>query len=276
VNDRGRSSVPTALEAAIVAAPDDPAPYLVYADWLEAHGDPRAALIRLQQATRSSRARAAASAHLAAHAGALLPPAPLGSQLVWRNGFVRSAGVAIDLEGKPLARQLARLLGHPSTRFLDELRLFVPGRLILGALDLPALTRAELRAGSMSPAAARAIATARWPKLASLEVGYGTRGARLADVAALLVRSDLPELRHLGLSSADLADRLPPLLAASPLLPRLQTLDLSTSTLTDAGARALASQRDAFHHLDVLDVRHNQLTAAGKRALRGLARRVRT
>src|SRR5437763_1336214 len=32
----------------IAAAPDDDAPRLVYADWLEEHGDPRGAFIRVQ------------------------------------------------------------------------------------------------------------------------------------------------------------------------------------------------------------------------------------
>src|SRR5262245_6194987 len=37
-----------AFLAAILESPDDDAPRLIYADWLEDHGDPRAALIRVQ------------------------------------------------------------------------------------------------------------------------------------------------------------------------------------------------------------------------------------
>ncbi|HEX7701448.1 MAG TPA: TIGR02996 domain-containing protein [Kofleriaceae bacterium] len=38
------------LESAILADPDDLATYLVYADWLQAHGYPRGELIVLVQA----------------------------------------------------------------------------------------------------------------------------------------------------------------------------------------------------------------------------------
>ena len=41
------------IEAAILAAPDDPNAYLVYADWLQSHGDPRGELITLQHAMRA-------------------------------------------------------------------------------------------------------------------------------------------------------------------------------------------------------------------------------
>src|SRR6186713_2496531 len=36
------------LEAQILARPDDPAPALVYADWLQLHEDPRGKLIAIQ------------------------------------------------------------------------------------------------------------------------------------------------------------------------------------------------------------------------------------
>lgn len=36
------------LLAAILETPDDDAPRLVYADWLQGHGDPRGELIQLQ------------------------------------------------------------------------------------------------------------------------------------------------------------------------------------------------------------------------------------
>lgn len=41
------------LEARIREAPRDPAPYLVYADWLQAAGDPRGELIAIQHALLS-------------------------------------------------------------------------------------------------------------------------------------------------------------------------------------------------------------------------------
>src|SRR5262245_23756427 len=43
------------IEAAIAAAPDDPMPCLVYADWLQERGDPRGELIALEHAMSEQR-----------------------------------------------------------------------------------------------------------------------------------------------------------------------------------------------------------------------------
>ena len=148
----------------------------------------------------------------------------------------------------------------------------------LGSLRLPALRWLEIRSGGLPKASVKAIATAKLPKLEHLEVWLGAAeyggDASIADVKTLLARRDLPELRHLGLRNAELADLLPEAIARSPLLPELTTLDLSLGCLTDEGAAKLAKHRAAFAHLAVLDVSRNYLSKSGIAALRGCANKL--
>lgn len=148
----------------------------------------------------------------------------------------------------------------------------------LGKLDLPELVHAEFRTGGLERANARAIAAGRFPAIEHLEIWYGQEeyggDATVADVTPLLARTDLPKLRRLGLRNAKFADELISELAHSPLLPKLRVLDLSLGCLTDAGAQQIANHRDAFAHLDELDVNDNYLTDSGLRALAGCAKKI--
>src|SRR5262249_40951109 len=131
------------------------------------------------------------------------------------------------------------------------------GGLQLGEIEAPHLAHAELRTSGLDKANAKAIATAAFPGIEYLDIWYGGGDARMKDVEVLLARTDLPELRHLGLMNSRFADELPEVLARSKLLPHLRELDLSLGCMTDAGARALARHRDAFRHLDRLNVSLN-------------------
>lgn len=150
------------------------------------------------------------------------------------------------------------------------------GGVQLGKIELPNLAHAELRTGGLEKANARAIATAAIPSIEHLDIWYGDDSyggdATIKDVALLLGRTDLPRLRHLGLMNSQFADELPVALARSKLLPQLRELDLSMGTMTDEGARAIAQHRDAFKHLDRLNVSINYLSKAGVAALKGIAK----
>jgi uncharacterized protein (TIGR02996 family) len=109
-----------ALEAAIGDAPDDPAAYLVYADWLQGVGDVRGAWIALHT-TSGLAAREAMAAFLAAHRAALLGPlAPhvAGAvELDWFMGCVRRATFASSASTDALAALLDATCGA----FVQEL-----------------------------------------------------------------------------------------------------------------------------------------------------------
>ena len=63
-------------------------------------------------------------------------------------------------------------------------------------------------------------------------------------------------------------------LVKSKLLPRLKVLDLTRGNLSDRGVDELVAHKDAFTHLDLIDVDDNALTEASKPRLKGLAKKV--
>ncbi len=138
-----------ALEAAIAADPSAVEPYLVYADWLEARGDPRADLIvrchRMTGATGDELAELARSVDelRRRHGPHLLGPTVASSADVstheLRLGFVR----AVWIRGMERDDQL-RWIGwiaaedHPATRFLE---------VVSGVVDVDAAAALVARAG---------------------------------------------------------------------------------------------------------------------------------
>ncbi len=342
------------LERAIVDDPEDPEPYLVLADHLQAQGDPRGELIVLQlRGETDPAADAAAQQYLAKHVGPLLGPlAPHqkvhdGSNddsFTWRRGYIDRAKISCpdDDNDESAAEIVELLLRHPAGRFLRHLAVGFDGAPGDGALDgviralaeqlapslrklhlgdfvypdeceiswfqvgtlgelwraLPRLQhlivqggtfelgdieherleRLEVFTGGLAVTNARAIASLRCPQLRHLEVWYGGEDhgwdGSIQDIAPLLARVDLPQLRHLGLRNCELADEICAAIATSPLLPQLAVLDLSMGTLSDDGARMLARHRDALRHLAVLDVSKSFLSSDGRAALRGICARV--
>ncbi|MCY1041651.1 WGR domain-containing protein [Corallococcus sp. bb12-1] len=126
-----------ALEAAILAAPDDVKGYLAYAEWLKGKGDPRAELIQLQHDTLEASSASAtlmrkrAAKYIAEHADSLLgdelTEAISGEalKLEWHLGFIREAHLGqVDFDSdEDIPELLGLLLAHPSARFLRSLTL---------------------------------------------------------------------------------------------------------------------------------------------------------
>lgn len=128
------------LEAAIEANLDAPEPYLVYADWLTAQGDPRGEFIVLQAQGQ----HAEANALLAKNADAWLGPltefthevpdpeqrwhtSERGFHLEWQHGFIKHLSwhwdaFDYDTEDDP-GSDLKALLQLPAARFIQSLRL---------------------------------------------------------------------------------------------------------------------------------------------------------
>jgi uncharacterized protein (TIGR02996 family) len=129
---RGRSSTPASRRSsslssdesfirAIIAAPDDPAPYLVYSDWLIEQGDPRGELIAIDHRGLIAERRALIAQH----------PSLVGNiedwgLAEWKYGFVAKLAIAAgyydreraDLDVKEMLRSM---LAHPSCRLLRSL-----------------------------------------------------------------------------------------------------------------------------------------------------------
>ena len=216
------------------------------------------------------------------------PPAVV---IEWIHGFMHHAETGGPFASLN-AEQLAQFLSAPAARFLHALTLrdFFKAASVVRAAHLPALRHLRVEGGravdfqeylaalpnliqfrgtARSATSLRHdrlqslslsllwtstyLESARLPKLERLRViEYGE--LNLESYASMLAGKSLQSLKHLRLSTRQ-ADAFIPRLATSVLLPRLETLDLSGSVITSRGARDLLAHREAFVHLQRLDLR---------------------
>jgi uncharacterized protein (TIGR02996 family) len=195
-----------ALEAEIVRDPDNPAAYGVLGDWLEQNGDPRGTLIALHLAKLDAQAKK----HLALHVEYLLGPlaALATDDLTWQLGYIRKVHLQADRHA-PLDTWVARVLDHPSARFLGE-------------LSLGGQTRAT--------EALAVLAERVPPTLRALRLWQMWQ----QDLAPLWAA--MPELRRLSLAGQALA-------LGTFQLPELERLEIVDSELSNANAQAIARAR---------------------------------
>jgi uncharacterized protein (TIGR02996 family) len=222
----------------LLESPDDPAPYLVYGDWLQAHGDPRGQLIAAQAAPGSPDLAIVEARLLEEHRGALLgaaaelepPPA-----IEWSLGFWRAVRLGGFGWNALTSAQVEAVLAAPSARVLREL-----------ALD-----------AALAPAILEVCAR-KHRTLEALDVSL--RNHRIDD-RSLAALAPCTRLARLALFSCEevTAEGLAPL----GRLPALRAIDLRNHPIAEAGVERLRG-------LPLADVRFNVVApgfgAGGMRA----------
>lgn len=128
----------------------------------------------------------------------------------------------------------------------------------------PSLKTLVVETGGMSGGVLRQLGAWKLPALEHLELWtgsdeYGWDGD-VGDAAKILSGENLPKLKFLGLMNSMIADDFAQAVVASPLIKRIETLDLSMGTLGDVGAEALLGSADAKAINVNLD--HNYISAA--------------
>ena len=230
-----------ALEAAIRENRDDPAPYMVYADWLQARGEPLGELIVLQHAGNVTTASSIQ--------GRLkLPPLDF-VQPTWRWGLWRSIKLAnqrdwMDGTFDPIAAA-REVFAHPVCLALEELHTGVL-RWDYNHVDVPAVIA---DAGTYAWA----------PGLRALHLGDLTdtnvdmAHHVIGDVGAAITKA-FPNLETLLLHSGDQSWRGEgqTFLASGLDLPRLRTLTIETCAMTtERLAGILAAELPALERLEL-------------------------
>jgi uncharacterized protein (TIGR02996 family) len=237
---------------AILAAPDDDAPRLVYADWLDEHDQAeRAEFIRVQcdlarrpkydpgRPESENRARALLHRHGAEWAK---PVAAITKDYEFRRGFV--AGVSIGAR---------KFLTHG-----DQLFRLAPVRHVR-----------FIRLGSSNVKAADLIAFPHLSRIRSLVL---TGSLADKELRALLTAPALKPLTGLSLEGHFPTDALDPILEGR--LPYLERLDLNAqgvTVLTGSHAEALADSK-WVKNLKYLDLSWHGLNVGGVQALAGSKR----
>ena len=231
------------LLAAIVAAPSDDAPRLVFADWLSERGDPRGEQIAVEIALARTALDAPERGPLAERAKALR--ASVGQPTV--DGIAvefRSTRGMIDHAKLALEALLAR-----------ERDLFAVAPL-LRSIEVTGVTESTVTA---------LLARSWFPRLRSLEMSWHVPAAAVIAVAHSPAARGLERIsiHHAGLPVLVFAA-----LGASEHLAGLRHLDLGLSGATDDAVVALLAP-GALASLASLGLTNNQIGTAGCQAIAG-------
>jgi uncharacterized protein (TIGR02996 family) len=290
---------------AVIEAPEDDTPRLVYADWLDENGDAEraefirvgCALARLEYDDPRYPALFQREVDLwARNKQHWLQPVPqwaINAYMPFRRGFVAEVNstVAYFLRGAPTlfrvtpvqrikfyrakgriadlaaCRHLERL---PGLSFFHILEVGDEGTALLArSPHLARLRRLELAGGGrfhLGPGAAEALAESETLNhLIQLDLPSNRLGR---DGGEALANGDgLPRLAQLDLSGCQIGPRAAAALLRSPKRQALATLNLFANDLGDEGARAVADHR--LPALSDLDLSTNRIGPEGAQALAG-------
>jgi uncharacterized protein (TIGR02996 family) len=250
----------------ILAHPDDDAPRLIYADWLEERGDPRGEFIRVQCELAAMHRYDPRRTDLEDRDNTLLkkharrwaePLLRYVKRLEFRRGFVERISVSADLfldqarylfEAAPIRHlhlgkprdQMPRLVSCPYLAGIQVLSL-VSGK--LGSTRIAQL------------AASPHLHRVETLKLSSNDMG-------LSGLRALVASSDLPRLRRLEVNSNELDDAAIVEAVSCPRFDRIQHLNVCANDIGGEGWQALVNS-PYTSALQTLDLGHTGPRAQG-------------
>jgi uncharacterized protein (TIGR02996 family) len=261
-----------ALLAAIGDNPEDDAPRLIYADWLDEHGEAeRAELIRAQVALGSmapdgpargrleERARTLLEGKAEAWAAALKP-------LVLGYHYARGLIDAVEVDAARFPESADEVLRlAPSAALRVPVNSWQEVKTLVRCKQLLRVRRLALPGERMGGAGAWILAES--PHVANLK-GLSLAGQSLGQpgAQALAASRYLANLEVLDLTATNLARSAVTLLAGSPNLPRLKRLLLGRNLLNDSDVRALANSLH-LKELRELDLSGNAVTSEGMECL---------
>jgi uncharacterized protein (TIGR02996 family) len=264
--------------------PDEDAPRLVYADWLEDHGRPlQGEFIRSQillarlpeddprREELEVRGRVLLEGHEHEWVGPL-PPAVIGR--TFERGFL----VGIKMKARGFPRLRAVLDSCPTVRHLHLTAPFrigePPVQAVASSPDLARLTSLKISEGCELIGPAEVAALAASPHVGGLTaLSLHKNAVGDGGLAAVAGSPRLAGLTSLSLWFDDAEDPAPlgvegvRALASSPHLTRLATLRLGGCRLRDEACRVLAGAGN-LAGLHTLDLRHNTISDAMKGQLR--------
>jgi uncharacterized protein (TIGR02996 family) len=241
---------------AIAESPDDDAPRLIYADWLDERGDPRGEFIRVQCEL------------------ARMPPGDPPGHVTRADAYGFQCELTLMTPDEPRspdalrrqelqAREQALLTAHAATWLGPLFSLIRTGEITRGFiakfplfLGRPGLGGEDLIQGMLACPLLLSI-----PELNLERNRVGSNAVR-----ALAASWKVQRLEALWLGGNPVGVEGARALAASPHLRHLSRLDLSTNGLGNDGAQALAGATE-MPSLEVLNLRKNRISAAGAEAL---------
>jgi uncharacterized protein (TIGR02996 family) len=245
-----------ALLAAIWEHPHEDTPRLVYADWLQEHGQPeRAEFIRVQCELARLEEDALQRAHLEQRETALWKK----RAKTWKAGLPKFLQAAPFRRGFPFPRRRAatgaQFLKLTAAELapapLWDFRINSAEKTLDRVLTSDLMTRLgtlEIPVNQIKNPAV--LATAKFQNITDLQLGANWIGE--AGVTALAANPGLRHLRALGLTGSNLTNAAIGPLVAAPWFPALRTLALGNNPFAEPGLRTLlAAKISALRDLSV-------------------------
>jgi hypothetical protein len=135
--------------------------------------------------------------------------------------------------------------------------------LSLGELNHHSLKYLIVESGGLPPEVIEEVVQAYLPALEHLELWLGSENygfaSEVAELNPILSGEHFPALKYLGLKDSEIADDIAIALQNAPVLERLEVLDLSMGTLSDAGAQALLDNPH-ITQLKFIDLHHHYIS----------------
>lgn len=129
-----------------------------------------------------------------------------------------------------------------------------------------------MESGGLGVEVVRAVCQSNFPNLEYLELWLGTddygADASVEDLQPILSGRLFPKLKYLGFRNCQIADQVAAVVVNSPLLQRIETLDLSLGVLTDEGGASLLKIKSPS--LKKLNLHYNFLSAEMIKQLKAL------
>lgn len=136
-----------------------------------------------------------------------------------------------------------------------------------------ALRALTLETGGMDVSVVRSICMSEFPSLEYLELWLGTENyggnSTVRDLQPILSGRLFPKLKYLGLRNAEHANEIAAVVVNSPIVERIETLDLSLGVLTDEAGEALL-KTPTGGALKRLNLHHNYFSDGMLRKLKAL------
>jgi len=266
------ASTDAAFLRSIVNDPDDDAPRLIYADWLDEQGDAdRAEFIRLQvrlfrmsvndpnYKSMHERSYELSQPHHVEWVNRL----PQFEHVHWES-FERGFISAVQFtEPDAYFHHAAKVLYAAPIQELRLHRFYWPEACRLGESEhLKGIRILDLNDGNRigNQGTEGLMKSPYLRSLRSLKLGNNSLGS--AAVRAIAFAPYMRKLRELKLERNDLYDDAVQFLAESSNLVNLEELDLDRTRTGDAGLKALAGSK-YLKSLRILNLSHNQISASG-------------
>lgn len=147
---------------------------------------------------------------------------------------------------------------------LEKLTIKGSTNLSLGDIQHENLKSLEIICGGLPKEVLAGIAEAKLPALESLKLyigveDYGFDG-NIEDIANMLMNSDFPNLKTLGIKDSEIQDDVAKVVTKSKYMSQIEVLDLSLGTLTDEGGQVLLDTLPDYENIKEVNLEYHYMS----------------